>query len=193
MAQARGLARELAILTAANEVLDELGYERLSVDAVAARARASKATIYARWPDKAALVAAALVARSRDQPRLPWRARSLREDLVALLELCVHLAESESLTTFVGVLVAAESEPVLAEAVRQTALTPRHQDCRDIVQRAIGRGEISSPDVAERIFELLMGHILVRYVLQHRPLDQKEQFEFVDQVVMPALQTPPST
>jgi len=192
MAQARGLARELAILAAANEVLNELGYERLSVDAVAARARASKATIYARWPDKASLVAAALVAQSHDQPRLPWHARSLREDLVALLELFVHLAETESLTTFMGVLAAAESEPALAEAVRQTALTPRYQDCRDIVQRAIGRGEISSPDVAERIFELTMGHILVRYVLLHRPLDQKDQLEFVDQVLMPALRAPSS-
>ncbi|MGW5876678.1 TetR/AcrR family transcriptional regulator C-terminal ligand-binding domain-containing protein [Nocardiopsis terrae] len=188
MTQARGRARELAILAVANELLEEQGYDRLSVDAVAARARASKATIYSRWPDKPSLVAAALIVRSRDQPRLLWHAQNLREDLVAFVELCVRLAETESLTTFIGLLAAAEREPVLSEAVHQTALLPRRQDCRDIVQRAIGRGELSSPNVTEKIFDLVLGHILVRYLATRRPLDPGEQIEFVDDVLLPSLQ-----
>lgn len=52
-APARGEAREDAILTAALELLAETGYADMSMDAIAARARSSKATIYRRWPGKA--------------------------------------------------------------------------------------------------------------------------------------------
>jgi AcrR family transcriptional regulator len=60
MAGTRGAAREEAILLATLELLGEAGYDRMTMDAVAARARASKATIYRRWPDKAGLVVAAV-------------------------------------------------------------------------------------------------------------------------------------
>ena len=43
------------------QLLQEHGYDRLTVDAVAAAARASKATVYRRWPSKAELVLAAFI------------------------------------------------------------------------------------------------------------------------------------
>lgn len=187
MPQARGRARELAILGVVRELLAELGYERLTIDAVVARARASKTTIYNRWPDKPALVAAALSARAMDQPRIAVDARDLREDLLHFVAVCVQLAETESLTAFVSVLIAAEEEPALAEAVRGTALAPRRQDCQDIVRRAIERGEIADPNAAAQIFDLVMGEILVRYILEHRPLRAGEQDAFIDDVLLPVL------
>ena len=45
----RGAARERAILGAVIDVISDVGYEALTMDAVAARAGASKATIYRRW------------------------------------------------------------------------------------------------------------------------------------------------
>ena len=56
---ARGEARESAILSAVIGLLGELGYEAMTMDAVAARAHASKTTIYKRWPGKPQLVRAA--------------------------------------------------------------------------------------------------------------------------------------
>ena len=56
----RGATRETAILQATLELLAESGYDQLTIDAVAARARCSKATIYRRWPGKAALVITAV-------------------------------------------------------------------------------------------------------------------------------------
>src|SRR5207244_13096978 len=52
----RDETRNVAILEATLAVLGEVGYDRLTIDAVAARAKASKATVYRRWPGKAALV-----------------------------------------------------------------------------------------------------------------------------------------
>ncbi|HEV7622960.1 MAG TPA: helix-turn-helix domain-containing protein, partial [Amnibacterium sp.] len=52
----RDHTRDPEILTAAIDVLAEVGYERMTVDMVAARAKAGKATLYRRWPSKADLV-----------------------------------------------------------------------------------------------------------------------------------------
>ena len=52
--------REQELLEAAIDVLRDVGYDRLTFDAVAAAARASKATLYRRWPHKSDLVIDAL-------------------------------------------------------------------------------------------------------------------------------------
>jgi len=69
-ARSRG-GRAQAILHTTLQALGELGYDQLTIDAVAARAASSKNTIYRRWPDKSALVCAALIGRAaayRQQP-----------------------------------------------------------------------------------------------------------------------------
>src|ERR1700749_4927164 len=77
--------REQEILDVCAELLTEIGYERLTIDAVAARARASKATIYRRWPGKPALVGAA-VRHVTDTARMaPDYTGDLRADLLALI------------------------------------------------------------------------------------------------------------
>src|SRR5436305_6813839 len=58
----RGAALEDAIRAAAFAELSEVGYTTFSVEAVAARARTGKASIYRRWPTKQELVMEALIA-----------------------------------------------------------------------------------------------------------------------------------
>src|SRR6478672_9467119 len=73
--------RELEIFDAALDVLADVGYDRLTMDAVAAAARASKATLYRRWSSKAALVIDALL--SQKAPHEPADTGNLRDDLLA--------------------------------------------------------------------------------------------------------------
>ena len=73
--------REQEILDAALEVLAEVGYDRLTMDAVATRAKASKATLYRRWTNKLTLVIDALVAQKATPE--PPDTGSLRGDLAA--------------------------------------------------------------------------------------------------------------
>ena len=79
-------AREQAILDAAIDLVAEIGYDAMSIEAVAARAKSSKATIYRRWPGKAELVAEAMRRRSRAGPRGLPDTGSLRGDLLALVQ-----------------------------------------------------------------------------------------------------------
>src|SRR5438309_3632378 len=82
----RGPDRREAICDAVFELLGEVGYDRMTMDAVATRARASKATIYRTWPDKPGLVAEALINRFGPTPQAP-NTGSLRGDLMALMSL----------------------------------------------------------------------------------------------------------
>src|SRR6266705_1481360 len=81
--RARGAPRERAILSAAIGLLGEAGYEAMTMDAVAARAHASKTTIYRRWPGKAELVRAAVDAHIAGRVLGSHDTGSLRGDLMA--------------------------------------------------------------------------------------------------------------
>ena len=59
--------RETELLAITLELLQEHGYDRLSVEAVATKAKASKATMYRRWPSKADLVLAAFIEGTRSR------------------------------------------------------------------------------------------------------------------------------
>lgn len=185
MAGARGKAREKAILEATYELLDEEGYHPLTIDAVAARARASKSTIYSRWPDKAALVTAALQARAPYQPDASLDSGNLEEDLRELTRLFVQLAEEESLRAFVSVILASISEPKLMDGLNSAALSRRRQDCNTLMEQAASRGEPTMD--GDLLFDLLLGKMLVRYLVERRPLTEDVQEEFVKEAILPLL------
>src|ERR1700728_3985107 len=78
--------RETEILEVTLRLLQEHGYDQLTIDAVAAEARASKATVYRRWPSKAELVLAAFIEGIR-QVAVPPETGTLRGDLLHMGEL----------------------------------------------------------------------------------------------------------
>ncbi|ORW41783.1 hypothetical protein AWB90_21200 [Mycobacterium paraense] len=183
----RGASRAAAILDATLQLLGEVGYDQLTIDAVAARARSSKTTIYRRWPDKSSLVCAALISASVRHPELPAGGTSLREDLLALTALFAKVASIEDPGAFASLLAAAQKDPAIANAVRATAVEPRRRDCRDVIQRAIGRGELRDPRLATALYEAAIGQMMVRFLLQSDGFDEARQIDFVDNTLMPML------
>src|SRR6202041_4171288 len=84
--QTRGKPREQAILSAVIALLGEAGYEAMTMDAVAARAHASKTTIYRRWPGKPELVRAAVASYVAGRVAVSADTGSLRGDLMAVIQ-----------------------------------------------------------------------------------------------------------
>ncbi|WP_051182110.1 TetR/AcrR family transcriptional regulator [Nocardia vinacea] len=183
----RAAERTAAILGATLEILGEVGYDRLTTEAVAARAGASKMTLYRRWADKPSLVIAALRARSAAHPELASDARDLRSDLIRLVELFDTIAEAESSVAFAGLLVVAQREPDIAAVVRGDALLRRRTDCRDVVQRAIGRGEITDAALDRLLFETLIGRHMVKGLLVEDISFAGDAVGYVDRVLLPLL------
>ena len=114
---ARAEAREQAILDAALELVLEVGYDRLSMDALAERAHAGKATIYRHWSGKAEVVAEAV--RQRQCEEVPVTdTGSLRGDLLATIKHIDASVSSEDGALISGVLCAMRTDPVLANLMR---------------------------------------------------------------------------
>ncbi|NUR87497.1 MAG: TetR/AcrR family transcriptional regulator [Nonomuraea sp.] len=146
-------AREQAILDATLELLSEVGYDRMTLDQVARRARASKATIYRRWSGKAELVVDVICERVDTGTPLAADTGSLRGDLVSLFEaLCATVERKHTL--IIGLSSTLLSDEELSRTLR------RHIPDRDLngvsalLERAARRGELAGPVAAERVFTL---------------------------------------
>jgi AcrR family transcriptional regulator len=185
----RGEAREQAILDAALALVMEVGYDRLSMDALAERAHASKATIYRRWSGKAQVVAEAIRRRKHGRHTVPDTG-SLRQDLIeALGTVCISLDGDEALVT--GVMSAMRTDPELAELMRSQVLDG-DSPTDVVVARAVARGELPAGTSAALVNEVAPAVVMTRLVFQGEPLDEAFTVHLVDEIVLPLLRRPPS-
>lgn len=185
----RDHTRDPEILQAAIDVLAECGYERMTIDMVAARAKAGKATLYRRWASKGELVVDAIgcLKQSEFSPEHLPDTGSLRGDLLALIR--PHsLEESErKLKVMVAVVSMLSRDPELAEAVSTAITEPRTALNRALMQRAAERGEISADADIETIAQIGPSMVAYRALTQRKPMDRDYSISIIDTVVLPAL------
>ncbi len=155
--------RDAAICDAALALLAEVGYDRMSMDAVAARAHASKATIYRHWPGKRELVLDALRGRSERHPAAADTG-SLRGDLVATLRAMAHDVGAADADVMAGVLLAMRNAPEIGDCVRDQVLTAKASALRTVVERAVARGELP-PDADAALAHEVAGALWFQHVL----------------------------
>jgi AcrR family transcriptional regulator len=181
--------REDEILDATVDLLMEVGYDRLTMDAVAKRARASKATLYRRWATKASLVVEALV-RAKESPHpVEHDTGSLRSDLLATF--CGHEGLSGNATGVLGaVLTALSTDPEFAREFRAKFIAPKLELSNAIYARAQARGEIPADLDLDIIGPALAGILLHRAFILGIPPDDAGIERVVDHVILPAVRHP---
>ena len=182
----RTAQRREAICTAVFELLGEVGYDRMTMDAVAARAHASKATIYRSWPDKPDLVVEALMSRFGPSPETPDTG-SLRGDLMALINTACEVVNSADGDVITGLMTAATMNPTLANTMHQCMYESKRQMHDTIVRRAVERGELDSPDFAPLLHEVLHAMLMTRKLWSDEPLDEQFVLHLIDDILMPLL------
>ena len=178
--------RDVAICDATLALLLEVGYDRMSMDAIAARARASKATIYRRWPGKQELVLDAVKARGVGLT-VAEDTGSLRGDLVATYRSAVHGSAADDADLIAGVLRAMRTAPELADCVRSQVIESKCDVSRIIVSRAVARGELpaeTDPLILHEVASALWFH---RVLVVGGPVDDAFIAHVVDDVLMPLL------
>jgi AcrR family transcriptional regulator len=184
----RGQAREQAVLSAVIELLAEAGYEALTMDAVAARARASKTTIYKRWRGKPELVSAAVDTLVAGRLPADTDTGSLRGDLLAVvLAMSGHLT-SDFLAMMSGLIEAMRRDPALAGVLR-AHLMDDAPAARLIIGRAVARGELRSGaevELAALAHEVIEAQ-LFRQMAVGAPFDDAFAAHLVDDLLMPVL------
>lgn len=150
----RGKEREDAILAATIELVGEVGYGALTMDGVAARAQASKATIYRRWRNKAQLVKAALDAYDTRQNEAIPDTGELREDLYAVMRALRERVSESYLAMINGLIAAAKHDPELDAALQEHVADEELSPFLVSLQRAVDRGELPADADSELVHDV---------------------------------------
>ena len=178
-------ARERELLAVTLRLLQERGYEGLTLDEVAAAGRASKATMYRRWPTKAELVLAAFI-EGVSQAATPPDTGSLRGDLIGIGD-TVCEQSNEHASTLRAVLGEVTRNPALNDAMQQQLFDQRRAMMNQVLQRAVDRGEIDAGAINHELWDLLPGYMIYRTVIQNRPPTRGTVRALVDEMILPSL------
>lgn len=183
----RGAELEQAILDAAWDELNEVGYAALTIEAVAARAGTSKSVIYRRWPGRAELV---LAAWARYRPPLSRAADTggLRSDLIALFNRIARRAEGMMSEAIAGVMGDAFRHPEVAGALRDRLRTaPLGNWVQEIVDRAADRGDLKHVVVSSRVARVPLDLVRNEAMMFGGPVTDEAIAELVDEIYIPLL------
>ena len=178
-------SREAELLAVTLQLLQEHGYDRLTLDAVATTARASKATLYRRWPTKAELVLAAFIEGTRQVAVLP-NTGTLRGDLLSLGESIRDHASAHA-GTIRAVMVETSRNAALDAMMQKQFLDQKKALMGDVLAQAVARGEIDASAVSEDLWDVLAGYLIYRTVLTGRSPSRRTVHDLVDNMIIPGL------
>jgi AcrR family transcriptional regulator len=169
-----------AILSATADLLGEVGYTKLTVEAIAARAGVGKQTIYRWWPDKGALVLDAYLALvGADQDLTVPDSGDLEADLrVVLGSMADSLADPVFEQRYRALLTAIQDDPQLAAALLDRLLEPWLEATKQRLRAAQQAGQIRKVDL-DVAAELLYGPVYYRWLLRTGRISR----EYVDALV----------
>ncbi|MFF3466054.1 TetR/AcrR family transcriptional regulator [Streptomyces sp. NPDC001984] len=180
--------REAELYEAVLHLLREVGYDALTMDAVAARTRSSKATLYRQWGGKAELVAKAV---RHDKPGGPLDGvdtGSLKGDLYALTMRSDDCEMEQNSALMRGLAMAMHANPDLLRAFREHLIEPEMAMFRRVLQRAVDRGEVRADNPAiDYIVHMMIGAFAARTLIDEQPPTQAFLLSYIDAVVLPAL------
>ena len=184
--------REAELYGAVLELLREVGYDTLTMDAVAARTRSSKATLYRQWGGKAELVAKAVRHTKPGGLGLDEiDTGSLRGDLHALTMRSDDCTMEQNSALMRGLAMAIHGNPDLLKAFREHLIEPEMAEFRRIVQRAVDRGEVRPDNRAiDFMIHMMLGGFAARTMIDELPPTQAFLLSYIDAVVLPALGIP---
>ena len=156
--------REREIYTAATELLAEVGYDQLTIDAVAARAKVSKASIYRRWGDKAALVDAAIECQEVDDLTLPDTGSPV-DDVVALVA-TPGFFDPDRAAIVSALATAVHRDPERHDGARRRLVDDGTKHVRELLRRAVRRGDLVADADVELLSSVIPAMVLFRMTYQ---------------------------
>ncbi|MFJ8075305.1 TetR/AcrR family transcriptional regulator [Streptomyces sp. NPDC096176] len=179
--------REAELYEAVLDLLREVGYDALTMDAVANRTRSSKATLYRQWRSKPELVATAL--RNNKPVHVgDIDTGSLRSDFHTMIGRTDNCQMEKDSALMRGLAQAVHAHPDLHEALRELLIEPEITGLDAVLRRAVDRGEVRADNPAlGYVPHMLVGAFIARQLIENRTPDQAFLTHYLDAVVLPAL------
>jgi len=180
----RGKILEDAILSNAWEELNQLGYIRLTMEGIAARAKTSKAALYRRWPSKALLVSAAIRECGPPFPQNIPNLGSLREDMIFLLKNLTNYFYVIGAETIHGLIT--DNISRILDGTFGNGTEEGAAIITQILEQAKKRGEISQSKYSPRI--LYLPFAMLQHEMITKPVSTEDfAIELVDQIFLPII------
>jgi AcrR family transcriptional regulator len=154
-----------AMLQATLALLAEVGFDAMSIDAIAARAGVGKTTIYRRYTSKAELVADAIES-VREEMVIPDTG-NLKSDIEALVQNAAQITLSPlGRQTVAMIISSATSNAQFAQIYWEKYLQPRRKTFAIVLDRAKARNEISADLDPDLVFDTMSGIMLYAMIFQ---------------------------
>lgn len=184
----RDHSRDAVILEATLDVLAETGYEGTTIDMVAVRAGAARATVYRRWPTKTDLVIDALkrLGPGTVDPGLLPDTGSLRSDCIALMQPDTSEQAERRVRVVSGLQAVAGRDERIAAVLTDGGMQPWIEANRILIQRAVDRGEYGPVDV-DALAQVLPLMCTCRVAVQQLPITPEYSLTLIDTVLLPAM------
>jgi len=176
----RDPAKDAAIRRAASELLAEVGYAHLTMEAVAARAGVGKATLYLRYPSRLVLVFDALFGKTKVLEIPDYG--DVRAELREMYRWAVdEFSAPEARAAIPGLIAEVGGAPELSRLIRAAALQPEYERVRAVLRRGQERGQLRAEADLELIIDAFIGTALARVtLLPDHPLDHAYGDRLVD-------------
>jgi AcrR family transcriptional regulator len=187
----RGEVLYAAIFDAVLAELDEVGYARLTMERIAARARTSKASLYKRWPSRAELVAAAIRHAAETEPEQLPDTGTIRGDVLLLLRRTAQRLAGPFGEAVRGLLVEHLTDPDHTTQVRATLAGSRDRAMHDILIRAVARREIAASALRPSLIGVAPALLAFHFLTHGAPIPDKALTDIVDDILLPLLASAP--
>jgi len=168
-----------AIVAAANQLLRSIGLNLMTIEAVAEASGVGKTTIYRWWPSKGTLALDAYLEDMRAKVVVPDTGDGA-EDLRRHAQAVIGFYGGEEGRIFAQFMAEAQSDPRLAEALRERFLAHRRAAVKTIWRRGVARGEFRGDVDADVAMDMIFAPIVYRLLAGHAPLVKSLADELVD-------------
>jgi AcrR family transcriptional regulator len=171
--QPRQARTRTRVLAAVSDILIRKGYASLTIEGVAAHSGVAKTTIYRRWPTKASLCVD-LYLEAASSELIDPQTGDVAADLRKIVATAVHLqTRTVAGPALLGLLAEAQLNPDAGGALLQEFAETRRRVTREVLRRAIEKGQIRPDTDIDLIIDLLGGASIFRLLQRHAPLDRK--------------------
>jgi AcrR family transcriptional regulator len=180
----RGDVLNSAIFEATLDELAEVGYAKLTMERVAARAGASKASVYRRWPSRMELALDAVHHLAPDPIDTPDTG-SLRGDALAFMRSAAALLAGPGGEALRGLLGDALTDPSRTLELRRHSRGTGHRIMQELTRRAVERGEINPDAITSRRLDVAQAMLREQFLFHGPPIPDAVIVEIVDETVLP--------
>jgi AcrR family transcriptional regulator len=175
----RSAAAEAAILKAAMGLLRKKPLCEVTAEAIAERAKVSKATLYKWWPNKTMVALDAFGALLETELEIPDTG-SAKRDFTEQLRDTMAFYQSPHGRLLCQFLAEGQSDAGFLKLFRQRVLKPRRDKLLPIWRRGVERGEIRADVDPELVLDLVFGPMVYRLMAGHGPLGEAEAEAIID-------------